>query len=333
MLTPKLPEYPLDQRMKGQEGWVVLSFVVSPEGNVIDPIVEDSSGQKHFETAALKAAAKQRYSPATVSGKPVEQCATQVRYVFSIPDMADAARRDFRPKYQEVLDLNAKGDRTAALARTDELLKSGTWNHYEANRLQLVRAQVCREMEDWNCMLSSLTRALSSSDTSLEKSLQRTALEQLARLQLQMELFADALATIDRRSKMKPSLEADDPLVRAAREVRDSIANDKTLGFSGTVGYRSGCDLGEPNWRHQLLRREFAVDAVEGRADKLEIRCDWRRAKDTITPDKSWKIPDTWGNCVVFVFGEVGARVKLIEYPLEKKTAGNESLPAAVASE
>jgi len=333
MLTARVPAYPLAPRMQGQEGWVVLSFVVSPEGTVVDPIVEDSSGQKHFEAAALKAAADQRYSPATVNGKPVEQCATQVRYVFSIPDMADAARREFRPQYQKVLDLNAKGDRTAAIAKVDELLKSGTWNHYEANRLHLLRAQVCREMEDLDCMLNSLTRALSSSDKSLETSLQRVALEELARVQLRLEHYGDALATIQRRTAMKPPLPDDDPLLQADRHVRDSIASDQVLGFSGTIGFRSGCDLGEPNWRHQLLRREFAVDALEGRADRLEIRCDWRRAKDSISPDKVWKVPATWGNCVVFVFGEQGARIKLVEYPLEEKTAGNVALPAAVASD
>lgn len=311
-----IPKYPADKERLGQEGWVVLSFVVSPDGTVVDPIVEDSSGQPSFEREALKAVASQRYTPATIDGKPVEQCATQVRYMFSIPSMPRGGRREFAPKFRDVRALIQSGDRDAATKALDELLKTGTWNHYEASRLYLLRYELCKETNDADCMLNSVTRAASQDGANLEPKLYREVLEVTAALQIQSELYGDALATIERRNALGPRLPAEHPLSKAAIEIRRQIDGDGTLVFAGKVGYRSGCEVGAPNWRHQLLRREFAVDPGQGKIDKVEIRCDWRRVTDSITPDKTWRVPPSWGDCHVFVFGDPDATFKLVEYPL-----------------
>ncbi len=316
MQRAKLPFYPRAQGQSGQEGWVVLSFVVSPEGKVLDPIVEDSSGVASFERAALKAAVAQRYTPATRDGKPVEQCATQVRYMFSIPGLPRGARQGFGRKYKKVRSMIDSGDIVTASAELDELLKTGAWNHYEDSRLHLLQYELCKASNDTACMLNSLRRASSEDGANLEPALYRSVLELTATLEIRSELYVDALATIARRDARKPKLAPGDPLLKAAETIQQLIRGPNALAFSGKVGFRSGCEVGEPNWRHQLLRREFAVDPGEGKLDKLEIRCDWRRTTDVISPEKAWIVPTEWGNCQVFVFGDPDATFRLVEYPL-----------------
>jgi TonB family protein len=324
------PEYPPSERALGQEGWVVLSFVVSPDGKVVDPIVEESSGQSGFERAALKHAARQRYTPATVDGKPVEQCATQVRYNFMIPGMPRGARHSFGPNFREVRSLMDAGDKAAAETRLDELMKAGTWNLYEASRLHLLRYELCKASDDVDCMLENLKRAAGGNGTSLEANLYREVLQATAGLEIQSELYADALATIAKRNQLDPPLAPEHPLTTAAADIRKSIDGDGNLVFAGKVGYRSGCEVGAPNWRHQLLRREFSVIPNDGKVDKVEIRCDWRRTTDVISDEKAWKVPASWGNCQVFVFGDPGATLKLVEYPLVARESGT-SPPSAAA--
>ncbi len=316
MRTAILPVYPLAQQQSGQEGWVILSFVVSPDGKVLDPIVEESNGVASFERAALKAAAAQRYTPATRDGKPVEQCATQVRYMFSIAGMPRGARRDFSVKYKKIRSMIDGGDIATASAEVDELVKTGTWNHYEDSRLHLLQYELCKASNDTACMLNSLRRASSEDGVNLGPALYRSVLELTAALEIRSELYLDAFATIARRNARKPKLEPGDPLLKAAETIRDLIHGPNALAFSGKVGFRSGCAVGEPNWRHQLLRREFAVDPGEGKLDKLEVRCDWRRITDVISPDKAWIVPTEWGNCQVFIFGDPDATFRLVEYPL-----------------
>lgn len=134
-----IPPYPATESIKGQEGCVVRSYVVTPDGRVADPIVENSSGQAGFERAALKAAAATRYSPATVDGKPVEQCATRVRCQFAIEGMPRGATSRFRSNFKDIRALINAGTLDQAESRIDETLKTGTSNLYETSRLLLLR--------------------------------------------------------------------------------------------------------------------------------------------------------------------------------------------------
>ena len=66
--APKLahmvqPEYPLDARRSGAEGWVNVSMSVMPTGNVVDPRVEQTSNGTMFNRAALAAVRRWKYQP------------------------------------------------------------------------------------------------------------------------------------------------------------------------------------------------------------------------------------------------------------------------------
>lgn len=55
------PEYPNDALMRGIEGWVDVSLLVTSSGNVSDVRVEDSSRRQLFERAALAAVRQWKY--------------------------------------------------------------------------------------------------------------------------------------------------------------------------------------------------------------------------------------------------------------------------------
>lgn len=56
--------YPREMARLGQEGWVVVSFVITTDGTVRDVVVEDSSGDRSFESAAAAAVRRLVYEPA-----------------------------------------------------------------------------------------------------------------------------------------------------------------------------------------------------------------------------------------------------------------------------
>ena len=65
------PLYPkLSKRLK-EEGTVILSMLISSQGLIEDISIKESSGYSRLDKAALSAAAKWRYEPATVNGKAV----------------------------------------------------------------------------------------------------------------------------------------------------------------------------------------------------------------------------------------------------------------------
>ena len=77
------PTYPAELRMRGIEGWVKLSYRISPEGRVENILIEDSSGETGFEHSAIAAVQQWRFQPARYRNELIEQNELQVLFNFS----------------------------------------------------------------------------------------------------------------------------------------------------------------------------------------------------------------------------------------------------------
>jgi TonB family protein len=82
VVFPK-PAYPPLSRRRGEEGRVVIKVKVSTKGEVRSAKVHSSSSYPRLDRAALAAAGKTRFSPATRWGTPVDSEWT-VAYVFRL---------------------------------------------------------------------------------------------------------------------------------------------------------------------------------------------------------------------------------------------------------
>jgi protein TonB len=65
------PRYPATAMRSNQEGWVELSFTVTPEGSVDDVKVVDAEPRHVFDRAAVEAVSRWKYQPATQNGAPI----------------------------------------------------------------------------------------------------------------------------------------------------------------------------------------------------------------------------------------------------------------------
>lgn len=104
------PAYPSDAFQKGEEGSVVLKFVVRPDGSV-DPAtvaVDQSSGSASLDKAAVaEAGTKWRFQPATENGKPVS--ATHMFKVkFTIDKAPDQAKGTYIVAKPGLVDVQKK---------------------------------------------------------------------------------------------------------------------------------------------------------------------------------------------------------------------------------
>ena len=78
------PDYPMQARQRGQEGWVVLEFTISTAGTVKDVEVVASEPGSIFDRAAVQAVRKWKYNPKILDGKPVERPGVKVRLDFEM---------------------------------------------------------------------------------------------------------------------------------------------------------------------------------------------------------------------------------------------------------
>ena len=80
------PRYPAQAAKHRIEGWVDLSFTVTPDGEVSDIVVVDSRPARVFDSSAARALRRWRYKPLVYRDKPVAQVCEQVRLDFRMQD-------------------------------------------------------------------------------------------------------------------------------------------------------------------------------------------------------------------------------------------------------
>jgi protein TonB len=76
------PVYPFEMRRKKIEGDVVVDFIVTTEGNVVNAFAARSS-RVDFEATAINAVCKWKFAPGMKNGRPVNTH-MQVPIVFSL---------------------------------------------------------------------------------------------------------------------------------------------------------------------------------------------------------------------------------------------------------
>jgi protein TonB len=78
------PDYPIQARQKGIEGWVDVQFTVGTDGSVRNAIVLGAEPESIFDAAALQAVKGWKYSPSIQDGRPVERAGLRVRIRFEL---------------------------------------------------------------------------------------------------------------------------------------------------------------------------------------------------------------------------------------------------------
>ncbi|MBI3229194.1 MAG: energy transducer TonB [Burkholderiales bacterium] len=77
------PAYPRASLVNEEKGLVVLAFLISAEGKVMESKVDKSSGFKNLDRAAMSALGQCKFKPGTKDGKP-EQAWTKVEYNWTL---------------------------------------------------------------------------------------------------------------------------------------------------------------------------------------------------------------------------------------------------------
>jgi len=78
------PKYPPVAARDGIEGWVQISFSISPTGEVINPVIIDAEPKRVFDREAIRAIKRWKYRPKVVEGVAQLQANQSVQLDFKI---------------------------------------------------------------------------------------------------------------------------------------------------------------------------------------------------------------------------------------------------------
>jgi TonB family protein len=307
------PRYPAHELRRNQQGWVVLNYVVADDGRVVEPVVEQSSGSRAFEDAAMRTVRNWRYEPARLNGEPVQQCKTKVRIAFTMHGAQDKVSKPFYNRYRKIERTLGDGDVDGASAALDAAFHGEGLSLGEMSWLWAMEARIAGVRGDTGHQLEALRRATAGSSEWLSEDLQtgllttRTALE-LERGELSAALHSyTELASIDSAdtAQLEPFIE----------QIKSLVDSDELFFADAIIGGNPNCESCESQWQYQPLRRAIEFADVEGELDNLELRCEWQRFVDEAREGVTWNIPESWGDCSIVVFGTPGTTFKLFELP------------------
>lgn len=311
------PVYPGVALTQGKEGWVVLSFVVSPEGTVTEPMIEDSSGSEAFERAALRAVENWTYSPATQDGQPVEHAMTKSRITFQLEGNDDGVTPEAMRKFRRISSLIEERNFAEAEPLIAEMefgerstLYEDAWFWW----IKYVHLQTSGSTDAAE-MRKSLRRAIGYEEEYLSGTNYVAAAHNLFVLDAKALDVSGATWAFEKLRDAKTARRADSydetmqVLTPVYEQLLQIVGGDNVLVTQARVGEYD-------YWVHDLVRRSFSLADVVGRLDVLDIRCTrGTKRYNSIPADSVWTIPVSWGECGVYIRGEPGATFAFREYP------------------
>ena len=299
------PKYPRSAARNGQEGWARVSFVIDKQGNVIDPIIEDTSGLNVFNKEALKAVKEWKYSPAMQNGEAIEQCQMQVQMDFVL-DKQKGVTRKFMTRYRDITDAIANKDLAQAASMLEDLGESQLWNHSESTYFYLADAVYAQAVDDKERELRSVNRALHGAKHELKSNSHLYLLERQFILNINSQRYLNALESFASIQSVDNNQALLAKLQPYAEQVSQLVKGEELLQLEATIQ-----DGGQ--FYHKLSRNKFSLAIEQGSLDEVEIRCANKRSRFTAEADNEWQIPQAWGQCTIFITGTPDTQFYVIE--------------------
>lgn len=310
MAQPKGPVnimFPGELRIKGNEGWVELNYIVDKEGKVKDPIVINSVGGKAFEKAAIEAINLQEYSPSTYKGTAVEEAIAGEILPFEIEQTFEGVDQGFLQKYNDVLSLLQAGDFATGGADLDKLALSQDITLQEVSMLEVLRASIAGNQGNLTKQLQHLRSASVGDGIFLSKPLLANVLQTRFVLAAKYSLFHEAFASYNLFEKVDPLNEKLTALALAFVPMQKAVESGQLIMVNNEIGERG-------YFSYTPTRRIFAFHSADAGVSEFEPRCQRKNQRFPVNTTNEWKIPASWGDCTIVIYGTPGAKFALTEY-------------------
>lgn len=303
------PIYPKDAAKNNREGWAKLSFVIGTDGLVSNVLVKETSGSKDFADAASRAVSQWEFTPAFADGKAIEQCVNTVQMNFKMESGgAQGATRKFRRKYDKALTALQAKDYEQTKELLEEMSTINKMHLSESNYMHILAADYAKQINDKPLQLFHLRRIWLDATNEENAARELSTLNSILMLEISLNQFQNAYATYNRiikREAAAPYLENYQKLIA---KVNAFIGSEKEIVIPGNIKE-------DDFWYTALVRKEFSIVDVKGALNKLDIRCANKRHVYSLEDNNTWKLPESWGRCSVYVYGDDNATFNLVEHP------------------
>jgi TonB family protein len=296
--------WPLSAEYRNREGWVDLHFMIDTSGKTYEIAVTDSTGDEAFKSAAVKAAKKWNFEPATFAGEPT-QAGYHLRLYFA-HSYDRSAQPQFARAYKEAVAAINSGDRPRAEATLEKLVVQ---NLYEDALASFAKYQFEAKWGTEAGQMSALRRALATArwPRTRPRDLFATATQALLVLELRAKDFSSALFTWDSLKTLKPEQARASGLQPKIDDVIALRKDDRAYSVQGEIAADTS------SWFYSLYKHRFQVVVASGRVSEIKLRCDRHYVSFGYDATLYYRIAEQYGDCGLELVGDPGTQFELIQ--------------------
>ena len=306
------PQFPRQELREGREGWAVVSYVVDTQGNVVNAVIDDSSGSRYFERAAIAAALKAKYEPATLNGEAIESCNNANMFTFEFQNSDgspsnDGGSRRYRTANNAAVEAYQQANWTEFSAAVAELAEISRGSFYEEANFQMLNGLDLELRNEPTEALKAYQKAVNWGVERLSMDNAAVVVKQGFALLLDTEDYVGAVdwaAGIPEEWREVPQIMEVIALgdqINAQLEQREYVVVNASLGERGA-------------WSKKLARPVFELAVNEGEVSAFELRCSGKFKRYDYTGQGAFTIPSSWGECSLRLEGSTNANVSVYQF-------------------
>jgi hypothetical protein len=279
------PVYPINAAREHREGWARLSYIIEKDGSVSNVLVTETSGSKDFA-----------------------KCVNSIQMKFKMTKGgAKGVTRRFNTKYKATVKALDAKDYEKVESLLIEMRSIRKLHLSENNYLHLLSANYQAALGNNKQQLHHLNRV---SMELLSEEAQLSILDKLFVLYITEHQYFQAYKTYKSLQKLdvaKPRMDHYDGIID---KIDALIESEQNIVVNG--------DMEEENyWHYPLVRNSFSLVNIEGKLNKLDVRCANKRHIYTVEENNIWEIPKSWKSCNIYVYGDNHSTFNVVEYPFK----------------
>jgi len=303
------------------EAQVDVRFTIGSDGVVKNANIERLLGPPEFGDSALAAVAQYKYQPAIEDGHPVEQN-RRIRFTFQISNPIVGARAKVVSAYRDAVQLAKDKKTDEAIAALKAIIGQQRLNFYERTMVAFVLASIYVDQSNNSLALDQIRDATLNEGGFLDKRAQENAIRLRISLEAANGEFAEAFAWFEILKK-HVTVGDDDSSAKLVGRLHALLDDSTPLELDASISP----DAGAPPWQHTLLRRSFSFDAITGKLNNFEMRCDRHGIESAVSDKANWTVPKSWSGCVIYVSGAPGTKFQFVESVPEAAATPNAPAP------
>ena len=321
-------EFPMIERYRGRESFIVYSYEVSTDGRVRDARIEYSNNIPRFEKAIIDWVSERKFEPALLDGKPVAFRETK-QMSFIIINKERGVQRRFSGAYKTAATAINEGQYDKAETAIRRMQAMEKRSLYEEVHLQYIWSQLHHARGDkalaykrlnilrYFLRINTVPNAENVSESRvlpIEKtSFFASPIIQAYNFEVDSLMLADAERTLELIEQTFPDASS----TKQARTHFDSIkvlVANKAFQTEGEIlpdPYYGN----QPRWVGALSRRSFALKTLSGQVSRVLLRCKQGEFALDYESNYAWEVPANWQDCALEITGDSNTKLAVIQKP------------------